>query len=58
MRGESNSFNVLRIEHPHIDVSRHCWDPDCTAFVVAISERFTRTRTGWARAVGAQMHDG
>ncbi len=58
VRGESNSFNVLRIEHPHIDVSRYSWEPDCTAFVAASSERFTRTSTGWARAVSAQMHDG
>jgi len=50
VRGESNSFNVLRIERPYIDVSRHSWDPDCTAFVAARSERFTRTPTGWARA--------
>ena len=58
VRGESNSFNVLRIEHPHVDVSRHSWEPDGTAFVGTGSERFTRTSTGWARAVRAQMHDG
>jgi 3',5'-cyclic AMP phosphodiesterase CpdA len=58
MRGESNSFNVLRIEHPHIDVSRYSWEPDCTAFVAASPERFTRTSSGWAGAVSAQMHDG
>ena len=58
VRGESNSFNVLRIEPPHVDISRHSWEPDRTAFVAARSERFTRTSTGWARAVSAQMHDG
>ena len=57
VRGESNSFNVLRIEHPHIDVGRYSWEPDCGAFVAASPERFTRTPTGWARAVSAQMHD-
>ncbi|MGH8512185.1 MAG: hypothetical protein ACREU8_12620, partial [Gammaproteobacteria bacterium] len=56
VRGEPNSFNVLRIERPHIDVSRHSWEPG-TGFVAARSERFTRTPIGWARAVGAQMHD-
>ncbi|MGH8468300.1 MAG: metallophosphoesterase family protein [Gammaproteobacteria bacterium] len=58
VRGERNSFNVLRIERPRIDVSRHSWEPDCTAFVAARSEQFTRTPAGWARAVSAQMHDG
>jgi len=57
VRGETNSFNVLRIARPHIDVSRHSWEPDRTAFVAASSERFTRTPTGWARAVSAQIHD-
>ncbi|MGH8563092.1 MAG: metallophosphoesterase family protein [Gammaproteobacteria bacterium] len=57
VRGEPNSFNVLRIEQPHIHVSRHSWEPDCTGFVAASSERFTRTPTGWARAVGSQVHD-
>jgi len=51
VRGERNSFNVLRIERPHIDVSCCSWDPERLAFVPPGSpEHFLHTPTGWARA--------
>jgi 3',5'-cyclic AMP phosphodiesterase CpdA len=55
VRGESNSFNVLRLEHPHIDVSRYSWEPESTTFVAASCERFTRTSSGWAGATPSSL---
>lgn len=50
VRGERNSFNVLRIERPRIDVSCWSWDPERLAFVPGSPEHFLHTPTGWARA--------
>lgn len=47
VRGERNSFNVLRIERPHIDVRRFTWDPQGAMFSAASAEHFTRTPSGW-----------
>lgn len=33
-RGEMNSFNVLRIDDPRIDVRRVSWDPDSGSFML------------------------
>jgi 3',5'-cyclic AMP phosphodiesterase CpdA len=55
VRGEPNSFNVLRIERPHIDVSRYSFEPDGRAFVAARSEEFTQTPTGWARTTPSNL---
>lgn len=46
-RGESNSFNVIRAEHPHLTVERLEWQPDKSQFSVAKSERFDSTAEGW-----------
>ncbi len=48
-RGEVNSFNVVRVKHPHVNVSRRAWQPDRGAFVEASSEHFRHTPDGWAR---------
>ena len=48
-RGEANSFNVIRIEHPHITVERIQWQPDSQSFVVFTTERFNHTPDGWMR---------
>jgi len=58
VREERNSFNVLRIERPHIDVSRCSWDPERLAFAPGTPEHFLHTPTGWARSISAQMYDG
>ncbi|MGH8479031.1 MAG: metallophosphoesterase family protein [Gammaproteobacteria bacterium] len=50
VRGERNSFNVLRIERPNIEVSCCSWDPERSAFVPGSPEHFLRTPSGWARA--------
>jgi 3',5'-cyclic AMP phosphodiesterase CpdA len=48
-RGETNSFNVLRINHPHIKVERHSWQAERAAFVIASTEYFRHTKEGWTR---------
>jgi 3',5'-cyclic AMP phosphodiesterase CpdA len=47
-RGEPNSFNVLRIEHPHITVDRFTWQPATGRFVEFKSEHFQFTEEGWS----------
>jgi hypothetical protein len=55
VRGEVNSFNVIRVEHPHIEVKRLAWQPDRAAFATASIENFVHTPEGWARlADGAE----
>ncbi|MEP6922304.1 MAG: metallophosphoesterase [bacterium] len=48
-RGESNSFNVLRLDHPMIEVDRIVWQPESASFSVAGTERFRHTPEGWVR---------
>jgi len=49
VRGEVNSFNVIRIEHPYIEIKRLAWQPDRAAFATASIENFVHTPDGWAR---------
>jgi hypothetical protein len=46
-RGEANSFNVLRLNHPHISVERRTWDDGAGAFVEMSCRRFRRSENGW-----------
>ncbi len=48
-RGESNSFNVIRVNHPGIEVERVTWQPDTANFIPSHTERFHHTPTGWTR---------
>lgn len=48
-RGEANSFNIIRIQHPHINVERLSWQPERTRFAPASSETFTHMPDGWVR---------
>ncbi len=48
-RGEANSFNLLRLKHPHINVQRHAWRADMETFALASSEHFQHTPDGWVR---------
>ena len=48
-RGEANSFNVIRIDRPHIAVERLEWQSDRDAFDLVMTERFTHTSDGWTR---------
>lgn len=48
-RGETNSFNVLRIKHPFINVERLSWVPERAAFAPSSTEHFKHTSDGWTR---------
>jgi 3',5'-cyclic AMP phosphodiesterase CpdA len=48
-RGEENSFNVLRIDRPHIAVERFEWQVNSGEFGLIMTERFRHTVDGWAR---------
>ncbi|MBA2732725.1 MAG: metallophosphoesterase [Acidobacteria bacterium] len=48
-RGETNSFNVLRVKHPFINVERLSWQPERTAFITSSSEHFRHSPDGWTR---------
>jgi 3',5'-cyclic AMP phosphodiesterase CpdA len=47
-RGELNSFNVLRIEHPLIRVEQFAWDATRRVFARWRSEHFRQSPEGWA----------
>ena len=48
-RGEANSFNVIRLEHPEITVERVVWQPETAVFALASTEHFRHTPEGWVR---------
>jgi 3',5'-cyclic AMP phosphodiesterase CpdA len=48
-RGETNSFNVLRVKHPYINVERLSWLIEREAFVPSSTEYFRHTSDGWTR---------
>lgn len=48
-RGESNAFNVLRIDRPMIAIERFEWQPERAAFGLVLDERFRHTPDGWIR---------
>lgn len=48
-RGETNSFNVLRVKHPFINVERLSWQPERAAFTVSSTEHFKHSSDGWTR---------
>ena len=48
-RGQPNSLNVIRIEHPRIEIERLLWRPDSQSFEQFPPERFQRTDDGWIR---------
>ena len=48
-RGHPNSFNVIRVEPPGIEIERRVWRRESGAFEVLSVERFRRSDVGWAR---------
>ena len=48
-RGEANSFNVIRLQHPEITVERIVWQPETAVFALASTEHFQHTSDGWVR---------
>jgi 3',5'-cyclic AMP phosphodiesterase CpdA len=49
VRGEANSFNVIRIDAPCIEVERFVWQPGRRLFERTTVERFARGSRGWRR---------
>ncbi|MEO5718863.1 MAG: metallophosphoesterase [Chthoniobacterales bacterium] len=49
-RGESNSFNLIRIEHHEITIERYAWAPEKARFAEEQVERFVRGPVIWTRA--------
>jgi 3',5'-cyclic AMP phosphodiesterase CpdA len=48
-RGEVNSFNLIRLQHPEIVVERFGWNPASVAFARVSEERFLHSAEGWMR---------
>ena len=48
-RGEANSFNIIRIEHPEITIAHHVWSPERADFVEDGTDRFVRGPKLWTR---------
>lgn len=48
-RGETNSFNLIRINHPHIEVERYGWQPETERFAPSSGESFRHSPDGWKR---------
>lgn len=49
-RGETNSFNVIRIERPEIIIEHYLWRPAERIFERSTTERFVRGPGVWSRA--------
>jgi 3',5'-cyclic AMP phosphodiesterase CpdA len=48
-RGEENSFNVIRIEHPRIEVERYTWERSIRRFMPTSKDRFESSHREWVR---------
>ena len=46
-RGESNSFNVLRVSNREIVIERQIWNPEAAQFALGRTERFRRVDNRW-----------
>ncbi len=54
-RGETNSFNIIRVEQDHIAVDRMGWHPSGARFERVTTESFVRTPSGWAKTAALQV---
>jgi 3',5'-cyclic AMP phosphodiesterase CpdA len=48
-RGERPSFNVMKMQRPNIEVSRHSWDDVAGGFVAGESQHYRHHDKGWTR---------
>jgi len=48
-RGEPNSFNVIRIDRPRIEIARFAWDPSRAIFATFSEELFRKEGGVWSR---------
>jgi 3',5'-cyclic AMP phosphodiesterase CpdA len=49
-RGEQPSFNVLRLQRPEIELSRHLWEEAAAGFVPSMIGRYRHSERGWTAA--------
>ncbi len=54
-RGESNSFNFLRISSSDIHVDRFEWDPQCGNYILGGTEAYEHSDTGWKSPKSAKV---
>ncbi len=47
-RGEDNSFNLIRIDPPRIEVERFTWNLEQGTFAISAAEHFQHTSDGWS----------
>lgn len=50
-RGETNSFNLIRAEHPFLEVQKLEWQPAQKFFVPTEAQKFISTPKGWKPAL-------
>jgi 3',5'-cyclic AMP phosphodiesterase CpdA len=50
-RGEQPSFNVLRLQRPEIELSRHSWDEATASFTSSLVGRYRHGTRGWTADV-------
>ncbi|HVF70931.1 MAG TPA: metallophosphoesterase [Chthoniobacterales bacterium] len=48
-RGQPNSFNVIRIDRPNVEIERRTWEPASGTFDLLSIERFHTAGGGWVR---------
>ena len=48
-RGETNSFNALRVAKREVRVERYTWEPAIGEFALLATEVFNRSASGWSR---------
>jgi len=48
-RGEVNSFNLIRLNHPDVTVERYSWNTSNKSFAMASEEHFQHSSEGWVR---------
>ncbi len=53
-RGETNAFNVLCVNRPHITVARRTWDDDLQTFVESPARTFRHADDGWIEDLSAE----
>lgn len=46
-RGEANSFNLIRVDRPYLQIDCFTWQPARAAFAGSSSERFEQRPDGW-----------
>jgi 3',5'-cyclic AMP phosphodiesterase CpdA len=49
-RGEQPSFNVVRIQRPHISIARSVWTQTAGVFTETAESSYRHTETGWIKA--------